>query len=86
MSYTDKVWQALEQIASGDGSFTLETPAGEIKAQLLPLPDGSIGLFDCAGIIEGEVVTDSDYDMALDWLTAGPGGRALPLPPEWITT
>ena len=82
MTTTDEVWKTMQQIADGDGSFVLRSVNGnEIAAQLLPLPDGSIGLFAADGIIEGEIITEADDDD-LAWLTGGPGGKAPPLPIE----
>jgi len=82
MSKHDETWETLQSIAAGDGAFVLRTVNGdEIAAQLLPLPDGSIGLFAADGIIEGEIITEADDDD-LAWLTGGPDGKALPLPIE----
>jgi len=57
MSKHDETWEMMQQIASGAGVFIMRTPDGkEIKAQLLPMADGSIGLFAADDIVEGEVI------------------------------
>lgn len=57
MTKRDEAWETLQSIAAGDGEFIMRGPDGrEIRAKLLPLPNGNIGLFAVDDIVEGETV------------------------------
>ena len=57
MSKHDETWKTLQQIAGGEGEFVLRRPDGtEVRAMLLPMANGNIGLFAVDDIVEGETV------------------------------
>ena len=61
----------------GEGEMILRDPSGKVLRVVgLQNSNGTVSLYQTAGVVEHD---DGDD---LDWLTAGPDGRALPLPPE----